>query len=304
MRNRSYLPSFFDAAPESRLTNLTGEAHPLEVLDVTYLHFHSLLELGVCVSGRGTCVVEETEYPFEAGDVQIIFPFQRHLSRSEGNEKSLWYWLSINPLQLLAGWNAPDLPRLERLLYTGMGLCGIIDRNRYPLIAQLIRRITLPGETQVRLSCLHALIELLSDESRTLPHLELRPERAFVRLEPALRCVQDTLREGHAPEVEDLCRACRMSPAAVRRQFHQVLGQSPCEYIQTCQMRRAQQLLLLTDEPITQIALSVGYQDVSGFNRQFLRHCGMPPRAWRAGNRPLSGARLPFASADTPGMLG
>ena len=283
MRNRSFLPSFFDAAPESRLTNLTGEPHPLEVLDVTYLHFHSLLELGVCTSGRGTCVVEEREYPFQAGDVQIIFPFQRHLSRSEGDEKSLWYWLSLNPLQLLGSWAAPDLPRLEKLLYTGMGLCGIIDRSRYPLIAQLIRHVAL-------------LIELLADESRSLPHLELRPERAFVRLEPALRCVQDALREGRAPEVDDLCRACRMSPAAVRRQFHQVLGQSPREYIQTCQLRRAQQLLLLTDEPITQIALSVGYQDVSGFNRQFLKHCGMPPRAFRACNRPLSGSRLSFSS--------
>ena len=46
-------------------------------------------------------------------------------------------------------------------------------------------------------------------------------------------------------------------------------------------MRKAQHLLI-TGMSITEIALTVGYQDVSGFNRQFLKTFGMPPREYRA----------------------
>ena len=279
MPNRSFLPSFFGGVSLATLENVSAAPLPLEVLEITFLHFHSAMELGVCVSGRGTCLVEDVEYPFEAGDVQIIFPFQRHLSRSEGSEHSQWYWLNLDPVGLLGG--LADLPRLEKLLYTQMGLCGIIDRRRYPLAAELIARVVLPGPKALRCACLHALIEELAAQSATLSHLQLRPGHAFIRLEPALTLVQQALENGTAAEVAALSDACGMSPAAFRRSFHQAMGQSPQQYVQICQMRKAQQLLLLTDLPVTDVALAVGYQDVSGFNRRFLKTFGMPPRRYR-----------------------
>ena len=114
MRNRlnSPLPSFFAPAPEALLSAPRPGPHPLEVYDITYLHFHDNLELGVCVSGQGACQVEGVLYPFAAGDVQIIFPFQSHLSRSEGAQQSRWFWLNIDPMRLLAAWGAPGLARL------------------------------------------------------------------------------------------------------------------------------------------------------------------------------------------------
>lgn len=283
MRNRSIssLPAFFAPAPQSWLSTPAKEPSPLEVFDITYLHFHDSLELGVCVSGRGCCVVEGKEYPFSAGDVQVIFPFQSHLSRSEGGEYSRWYWLNINPIRLLSAWGAPDLPRLERFLETGMGLCGILDRDRYGLAAELVARVTLPGEESRRLACLCALIEELAGESRGLPPLRLQPGRLFMRLAPAVDAVRQALERGESPAVSRLAAVCGLSVAPFRRAFHQAMGKSPQQYILSCQMKKAQQLLLLTDMPITQIALSVGYQDVSGFNRQFLRAFGLPPRAYR-----------------------
>lgn len=283
MRNRSIstLPAFFAPAPQSWLSTPAKEPSPLEVFDITYLHFHDSLELGVCVSGRGCCVVEGKEYPFSAGDVQVIFPFQSHLSRSEGGEYSRWYWLNIAPLRLLSAWGAPDLPRLERLLETGMGLCGILNRACHPLAAELIARVTLPGEENRRSACLCALIEELAGESRGLTPLKLQPRRSFTRLVPAIDAVRQALELGEAPAVSSLASACGLSAAPFRRAFHQVMGQSPQQYILSCQMKKAQQLLLLTNIPITQIALAVGYQDVSGFNRQFLRVFGMSPRSYR-----------------------
>ena len=283
MQNRSFLtlPSFYVHAEPGDLSERSAEAGPLEVFDITYLHFHSVLELGVCFSGRGTCVVEGERMPFEQGDVQVVFPFQRHLSRSEGGEYSRWLWTSLNPMQLLSAWGAPELPRMERLLQTRMSLCGIIDRREHPLIAELVRSVALPGESRRRTACLCALIEELAAASEGHTPLELQPERSFVRLEPALELVQRALEQGRAPRIEAMGEACAMSPAAFRRAFAASMGQSPRQYVRLCQMKKAQRMLLLGDESITDVAQAVGYEDVSGFNRQFLSTFGMPPREYR-----------------------
>lgn len=284
MPNRSIfpLPSVYAPAPMTEMTAEERPAHALDIFDITFLHFHSTLELGFCASGRGKCLADGKEYSFSAGDVQIIFPFQNHLNRSEGPESSRWYWLNTDPIRQLGEWGAPGLAHLKMLLETRMGLCGILDRARYPFPAELIRRIVLPGEKDRRFACLYTLIEELAEASCGLPLLSLRPGRQFTRLEPALECVRRALERGEIPSVSAMAESCALSPAPFRRAFHQALGQSPRQYIQACQLRKAQQLLLLTDLSITQIALAVGYQDVSGFNRQFLSAFGMPPRAYRA----------------------
>ena len=280
-RSISKLPAFFEPAVSNNLDQRNARAYPLVVYEITYLHCHAQLELGVCVSGRGVCVVEGVEYPFRAGDVQIIFPFQNHLSRSEGDADSLWYWVSLDPARLISQWNAATLPRLEKLLNTGMGLCGIMDREKYPLAAQLIERVTLPGERPLRLQCLCALIEVLAENSSGMEKLKLRPENSFERLEPALRLAEEKLDGGELPQASDMAVACRLSDASLRRAFQQVLGQSPQRYIQASQMRRAQHLLLFSDRSVTDIAQAVGYQDASGFNRLFKRWFGMSPREYR-----------------------
>jgi len=281
MRNRSTLPSQYEPAIINWLDTPAAQPHPLEVFQITCLHFHSYVELGYCVSGRGACVVEGEEQPFQAGDAQIIFPFQNHLSRSDGGESSRWYWLSIDLMELLSAWGAPDLPRLERLLNHGMGLYGIISRKRYPLLAELIARVILVRDEKRRLACLCALIEELAGESEGLPRLQLTPSRGFARLAPAIEAIHAGLKQGEVVCQEKLAEMCAMSTASLRREFHRVLGVTPRDYLKSCQMKKAQQLLLLTQMPVTQIALSVGYQDVSGFNRQFLCAFGTTPREYR-----------------------
>ena len=283
MRNRSKtaLPSQFEPALVNWLETPVAQPHPLEIYQITCLHFHSHVELGYCVSGCGTCVVEGEEQPFQAGDAQIIFPFQNHLSRSEGEKQSRWYWLNIDLMELLSAWGAPDLPRMERLLNHGMGLYGIIARKQYPLLAELIARVIMVQDEKRRLACLCALIEELAGESQDLPKLELKPSSGFARLIPALEAIHAGLKKGEVIRQEELARLCAMSSASLRREFGRVMGVSPRAYLKSCQMKKAQQLLLLTHMPITQIALTIGYEDVSGFNRQFSCAFGMPPREYR-----------------------
>lgn len=281
MRNRSCtdLPSYYAPSPGAWLKN--DRPYPLEVYDITSLHFHDTLELGVCSEGRGVCRVEDREYPFCEGDVQVIFPFQNHLSRSEGGRQSKWYWVNLDPLDVLGTWGAPELGRLEQMLREKMGLCGILDRKKYPFLCELVRHVVLPGEEMRRLVSLYALIVELAKVSSDLPKLSLSPARHFSRLLPAIEQMQNRLEEDLSTGVPAMAEACGLSCAQFRRDFLAAMGYSPQQYTLNCRMQKAQRLLLLTDRKITDIALAVGYQDASGFNRCFREHFGVSPRQLR-----------------------
>lgn len=283
MRNRSIsdLPSIYVSAPISELDETYRPPVPMEILNIQFLHYHCTLEIGICVSGKGEFRVGGESRRFTAGDAAIVFPFQNHFARSDERGKCSWYWVSVDPIRQLGECGAPELARLRELLDTRMGLCGIIKRAEYPLIVELIARIAAPCEKRRRLACLYALIEELAAVSVNLEPLELKPSRQFSKLAPAIEAVKKSLDRGETPTVAALAKACGITPAPFRRAFSMTLGQSPQEYILLCRMRKAQQLLLLTDMSVTRVSQEVGYQDVSGFNRQFLKTFGVPPGEYK-----------------------
>jgi signal transduction histidine kinase/AraC-like DNA-binding protein/ABC-type sugar transport system substrate-binding protein/DNA-binding response OmpR family regulator len=63
--------------------------------------------------------------------------------------------------------------------------------------------------------------------------------------------------------------------------FHQELGISPWEYLNRYRVRQAKALLRDTSQSITEIALRVGFEDLSYFSRVFNKHAGCSPRAYR-----------------------
>ena len=73
------------------------------------------------------------------------------------------------------------------------------------------------------------------------------------------------------------------------------LGITPIAYLNRCRIRQAKELLDRTDRPITDIAMEVGFSDVSHFTRTFHREVGVSPRAYR---------RKRCAAAGEPGPSG
>jgi AraC family transcriptional regulator len=65
------------------------------------------------------------------------------------------------------------------------------------------------------------------------------------------------------------------------RTFKATFGQAPFAYIASRRIVRAQQMLLRTSLPLSQIALDCGLCDQSHLTRLFRRFVGMTPSAWR-----------------------
>ena len=59
------------------------------------------------------------------------------------------------------------------------------------------------------------------------------------------------------------------------RRFIKATGLSPLEYVHALRLEEAKQMLETEDEPVEAIALEVGYEDASFFNRLFRRKVGL-----------------------------
>jgi AraC-like DNA-binding protein len=72
-----------------------------------------------------------------------------------------------------------------------------------------------------------------------------------------------------------------MSETAFRALFKRVMGSTPHRYIEEQRIQHASHLLIHTNSTITQIALTVGYNDLYHFSRVFKRVMGVPPSQFR-----------------------
>ena len=98
-----------------------------------------------------------------------------------------------------------------------------------------------------------------------------------------------------ALDLESTAREAGLSPFHFLRLFAAVLGVTPHQYLVRSRLRHAARLLADHDRAITDVALDVGFGDLSNFVRTFHRAAGVPPRAFRQaarGERRLLADRL------------
>ena len=78
-------------------------------------------------------------------------------------------------------------------------------------------------------------------------------------------------------DLEGTAREAGLSPFHFLRIFGRVLGVTPHQYLVRTRLRRAARLLAEGELPVTEVALEVGFADLSNFVRTFRRAAGTPP---------------------------
>lgn len=102
-----------------------------------------------------------------------------------------------------------------------------------------------------------------------------------------LEDVQSWLRERYAdsPTLPGIASRFGFNPSYFSRLFHRQAGVPLVQYLNGLRIGRSCVLLKRTDLGVLEIALSVGYNNLSHFNRSFRKLIGMSPREYRARDR-------------------
>lgn len=265
---------------------LTGEHWRISDVPSGRLHIHNCLEIGLCESDSGTMRFEDTSCPFEAGDVTVISCDIPHTTFSTPGTASKWSYLFVDVGELLHPFFAgADLHQVDLLSLSDRHLNLIMGKKAYPVIHALVTELMeemknkkAGYELSVRGLFLALASNLLRIDARGQKTKDRQPENALV-IAPALDFIRYHYMEDFP--MDSLAGLCGLSPTHFRRIFSSIIGVSPLEHLHATRIRKAADLLRMTEESVLSISERVGFHSISSFNRHFLAVMGQSPREWR-----------------------
>lgn len=261
--------------------------------DQRALHKHNFIELVIILEGHGVHLIEQTHHTIGSGDTFVIPPNIRH-GYTDTHNLSL-----INILM-----RSQHLQVLEREYISMPGFYALFKLEpRVRTMHQFNGQLRLSTQALAEINNWIGSLETATQE--TTP-LACSRARGFLQLIVGNLCMQyETLGSldstklllvancirymdsymGTSLYLSDLARAAGMSERSLSRNFHAIVGQSPIEYLLNMRLQRAEELLLASPAPITQIAYEVGFTDANYFTRQFRKLRGVSPREFRKKHR-------------------
>ncbi len=275
----------YDLSAHFPVLLLTGEHWRISDVPSERLHIHNCLEIGLCESDSGIMKFEDNSYSFKAGDVTAVSCDIPHTTCSTAGTASKWSYLFVDMGELLHPFfSGTDLRELNIFSISEHHLSLIMGKADYPVIHSLVTGIIdemkkkeSGYELSVRglfLALASSLMRITTDNKNKKP----QPENALV-IAPALDYIRYHYMEDFP--MEYLAGFCGLSPTHFRRLFSLVMGTSPLEHLNTTRIRKAADLLRMTEGSVLSISERVGFHSVSSFNRHFLTIMGQTPRDWR-----------------------
>ena len=145
------------------------------------------------------------------------------------------------------------------------------------MFLRLLELLKKPEQIQIRapmmLRELHYLL-LISPHGKLLRQLNT-PGTQNNQVVQAINWIRDNYKI--PMRIESLARQVNMSTANLHRHFKQLTGLSPLQYQKQLRLYEAQRLMLMENERVSDAALSVGYESITQFNREYKRVFGEPP---------------------------
>jgi YesN/AraC family two-component response regulator len=100
------------------------------------------------------------------------------------------------------------------------------------------------------------------------------------KIQQAVRFINDNYRTDI--RLDAAAREAGMSPAHFSRMFKKVMGLSYQEYLNSRRITKAKNLLRTSAQSVSEIAISLGFADPTGFGRIFKKLTGHTPSAFRS----------------------
>ncbi|MCC5071194.1 AraC family transcriptional regulator [Xanthomonas campestris] len=246
---------------------------------------HPEYELHLIRTGTGSVLVGDHVGQFQAGHVALIGPNMPHDWISDiapgeivRNRDAVLQFDGERLLQSLALF--PEMEELAGLL--AMASRGIQFSGSTALAAA--QGIEAVGRAQGldRLSRLFALFSVLvraPESERTLLAGPLFAAPRHTGFDAVVRYVLDNI--DCDVRMADAARLAGLSGTSFSRTFKRMAGHTFVDFVRKLRVAQACRLLRQSELPVSSICFSVGFSNLSNFNRQFRAETGVSPSTYR-----------------------
>lgn len=261
-------------------------------------HRHEYMQVNYIASGNGYCEFEDGTARFTQGSCFIIPPFVPHRIVLGEQVRSV----KVYEVEFMTDFIFPPSHEIRDMEaysdFICLGLKENIPQEYSKHIINLegsaqekVERIVRdafdeyqnrePGyETVIRSSILHLLTVLGRKYSSSIQESEA--DRYKKHRQDVLK-VMDYIHKNYDKDItlEELSRLANYSSSYFSSLFKAVTSNSCLEYLNHYRVKKSMELLKNTDKKVIDIAASVGFQNVSNFNRMFKNMIGMSPTDYR-----------------------
>lgn len=260
-----------------RVEKLSARSKPA----VPFPHRHDFYQLLWMQRGGGEHEIDLHKHPVSAGQFFVMKPGQVHNWTLSANAEGLIVEFSSESLALPAGGFSLE----DRLI--GLPDCISVKSTRTAKnLEQILTEMLLEFESckmsfeKVLESYLSILILLLSRSVKEAPKASLESEALISRYQSL---VDRYYREQHG--VEFYSAMLKLSPRALTMRTTRHLRKSAREVIFDRLVLEAKRLLVYTDESVSNIGYTLGFEDANHFSRFFKTQSGQSAQAFRIKSR-------------------
>lgn len=250
-------------------------------------HWHRTVELFYLQSGVLEYTTPHGSWVFPAGSGGLVNSNVLHTSRVRSSCESAIQLVQLFDPALLSGWHGSRMERryLLPLTTSGVELIPLFpdDPAQAAVLTQIQQALALCEtdwgyEFRLREALSGIWLALVA-----LAQPKLERNRVKHDCNETLKQMMVYLQE-HMQEplrVEQVAQAAHISKRTCFRLFQETLHLTPLDYLRSCRLQKACQLLAQSDEPMTQIAERCGLGSSSYFSQVFRAAMGCSPSEYR-----------------------
>lgn len=246
-----------------------------------YKNSFSYPQIGIlsCLSGNGTCTVNEQHCQlFPDTYVVINSGSSLHL---EFDKHSVPFLLYFHP-KFSRDNHTINISLLERLHLSGQSM-GSLLKELYRLSTSSASFYALKSDALVR-SIYQVIYQKAEEANSRAELLSVSKESTKVDLFKRLDYTREFMHvhlSDMSLNLKEMASMAGMNYHHYLRMFNQAFGTTPNQYLIDSRLERAKELLTNSNEPVSSICSSVGYQSIGSFSTLFRTRFGYPPSACR-----------------------
>ncbi|GHN01753.1 AraC family transcriptional regulator [Cytophagales bacterium WSM2-2] len=247
-----------------------------------FWHYHPEYELTQILSGSGKRIVGDSHESFQTGDLVLLGPDLPHTwidEKSKSRKESGAIVIQFSESMFAGISNLGVFDNIQRMLAESR--TGLSFKSNELLKAQIQQLPKLKGVG--RISALLSLLEELSHQkARRLSSPRFifpKGKETERRINKVCNFVQDNFSSGIT--VQQAADTIHLSPSAFCKFFKRITGKTFSDYVNEIRISNACVQLVESDKPISVIASDCGFENLSYFNRVFLKKKKLRPGNYR-----------------------
>lgn len=270
------------------------------------LHFHNLMEIGICRYGNGELRMQDKTLEYKDGLISVFPANCPHTTYSYGEENNFWEYLFFD-LKSIVSEIYPDSPVYANEVIEALNLDAFILNDGNDSLKKIIDSIIeeAAGKNHYHHQIMDYYMKIL-----ILEIMRLKKDVPYYAGGPAKtsnsRLITKSIEYIMANydkqiKVSELADICNMSETHFRRIFEEYIDMSPMDYVNYTRIGKACEMMKKTDIPMNIVAEKCGFPSVSTFNRNFKKFLDTTPYQWKIDPGNYEGSINKYHISPKPG---